>query len=106
MQCSVEGCRLAQWKDIRPWRPEFGREGKFLGVKKKSEAAMGGGARSAPVLHVKEPKKTGARSARTGGQDPLVCYSFLFFFSFVQSYVDVIVLKIYQCSCCDGIRQK
>jgi hypothetical protein len=35
---------------------------------------MGGGARSATVLHVKEPKKTGARSARarTRGQNPLV----------------------------------
>ncbi len=41
---------------------------------------MGGGARSAPVLNINEPKKTGARSARarTRGKNPLVydrCYS-------------------------------
>jgi len=41
---------------------------------RNSEAAMGGtGAPSAPVLRVKEPKKTVARSARlrTCGQNPL-----------------------------------
>ncbi len=39
-----------------------------------SEAAMGDGARSAPVGRGKEPKKTGARSARarTRGQNRLV----------------------------------
>jgi hypothetical protein len=51
---------VAQWKDtsIRPWRPEFGSEGKhlfleiddfyflFLG---SSEAAMGGGGAQRPV---------------------------------------------------------
>ena len=30
IQCSSVGCSLAQWKDIRPWRPEFGPEGKVL----------------------------------------------------------------------------
>jgi hypothetical protein len=42
-----------------PLRPQFGPEGKFSGVNKKQEAAMGGGrgARCAPVLHVNEPKK-------------------------------------------------
>ncbi len=50
---SSVGCSLAQWKDIRSWRPEFGPEGKhfvygnsfnfyFLG---SSEAAMGGAQR-------------------------------------------------------------
>jgi hypothetical protein len=26
--CSSVGCSLAHWKDIRPWRPNFGSEGK------------------------------------------------------------------------------
>jgi hypothetical protein len=57
-----------------PWRPEFGPEGKFWGVNKKQRSCDGQGARSAPVLHVNEPKKTGARSGRvrTRGQNPLV----------------------------------
>jgi hypothetical protein len=30
MQCSSVGCSLAQWKNILPWRPKFGPEGKDL----------------------------------------------------------------------------
>ncbi len=30
VQCSLVGCSLAQWKDISPWRPEFGPEGKHV----------------------------------------------------------------------------
>ncbi len=81
MQCSPEWCSLAQWKDIRPWRPEFGPEGMHCVSKififyfwGSSEAAMGGGGAQRPVCHVNEPNKTGARSARarTRGQNPLV----------------------------------
>jgi hypothetical protein len=49
-----------QWKNICPWRPE-------------AKLRWAGGAQR-PVGRGKEPKKTGARSARarTGGQNPLV----------------------------------
>ncbi len=52
---------------------EFDRFYLFLG---SSEAAMGGGARSAPFCMTMSPKKTGARSARarTRGQNPLVFF--------------------------------
>jgi hypothetical protein len=65
MQCSSVGCSLDQWKDRRPWRPEFGPEDKFWGVNKKQRSCDG---------RSNEPKKTGARSARarTRGQNPLV----------------------------------
>jgi hypothetical protein len=38
MQCSSEGCSLAQWKDIQPWRPE----GKFGGGGKKMQRSFDG----------------------------------------------------------------
>ena len=93
MQRSLEGCNrcgegrgilyfealVVQWKDIRPWRPEYGPEGKhfvsglFFYFGGCSEAAMGRGAQR-PVWGGNELKKTGARSAwaRTRGQNPLV----------------------------------
>ncbi len=95
MQHSLEGCdrwgeggggvfyfeaSVVQWKDIRPWRPEYGPEekhfvsGLFFYFGGCSEAAMdGGGAHSAP-FGVAMSSKTGARSARarTRGQNPLV----------------------------------
>jgi hypothetical protein len=94
VQSSLEGCdrwgegrgilyfeaSVVQWKDIRPWRPEFGPEGKhfvsglFFYFGACSEAAIGGGGAQRPVWNVNESKKTGARSARarTRGQNPLV----------------------------------
>jgi hypothetical protein len=75
MQCSSVGWSLAQWwKDIRPWRPKFGPEGKFWGVNKKQRSCNGQGGAKRPVWRGNEPKKTGARSARarTRGQNPLV----------------------------------
>ncbi len=89
-----------QWKNICPWRPEFGPEGRhfvsgnsfifILG----SEAAMGGGAQR-PFGRGKEPKKTGARSARarTRGQNPLVYYIF------IQGPLSVIFLSVILSSC-------
>jgi hypothetical protein len=83
---SLAGCSLAQWKYIRPWRPEYGPEGKhfvsglyfyFGGC---SEAAMDGGrGAQRPVWGGNELKKMGARSARarTRGQNPLVQYKCL-----------------------------
>jgi hypothetical protein len=76
-------CSLAQWKDLRPWRPEFGPEGKhfvsgnrlFLFLKnKKQRSCDGRGGAQRPFWRVNEPKKTGARSARarTRGQNTLV----------------------------------
>ncbi len=95
MQCSLEGCdrwgegrgalyfevSVVQWKDIRPWWPEYGPEGKhfvsglFFYFGGCSEAAMDGGrGAQRPVWGGNELKKTGARSAqaRTRGQNPLV----------------------------------
>jgi hypothetical protein len=76
VQCIPEWCSLAQWKDIRPWRPEFGPEGMHLffifgGAAKLRWAGRG---TQRPIWHVNEPNKTGARSARarTRGQNPLV----------------------------------
>ncbi len=74
---------VVQWKDIRPWRPKLGPEGKhfvsglFLYFGACSEAAMGGGGAQRPVCRVNEGK-TGARSARarTRGQNPLVYHIF------------------------------
>jgi hypothetical protein len=60
--CSSQGCSLAQWKDIRPWLPEFGPEGKHF-VSGNSLFLIFGGA--APVWRVYEPKKTGS-AQRTG----------------------------------------
>jgi hypothetical protein len=78
MQCSSGGCSLAQWKNIRPWRPELGPEGKFVSEIFHffyfwGEAARGGGAQRS-VWHVNVPKKTDERSARarTHGQNPLL----------------------------------
>jgi hypothetical protein len=59
VQCSSVRCSLAQWKDIRPWRPELGPEGKhfvsgnrlFLFLKNNKQRncdGWGGKARSAP----------------------------------------------------------
>jgi hypothetical protein len=69
---------------MRPWRPEFGPEGKhfvsgnrlFLFLKNKKQRSCdgrGGGAQR-PFFRVNEPRKTGARSARarTRGQNTLV----------------------------------
>jgi hypothetical protein len=70
---------VVQWKNMGPWRPEFGPEGRhfvsgnslFLYFWGSSEAAMGA---QRPVWHVNKPNKTGARSvrARTRGKNPLV----------------------------------
>jgi hypothetical protein len=94
VQRSLEGCdrwaegrgilyfeaSVVQWKDIRPWLPKYGPEGKhfvsgqFFYFGGCSEAAMGGGGAQRSVWRVNESKKTGARSARarTRGQNPLV----------------------------------
>jgi hypothetical protein len=73
---------MVQRKNICPWRPEFGPEGRhfvsgnslffILGGAAKLRWAGGGAQR--PVRGGDEPKKTGARSARarTRGQNPLV----------------------------------
>jgi hypothetical protein len=74
---------VVQWKDIRPWRPEFGPEGMhfvsgnsrfFFYFWGSSEAAMDGGGAQRPVGRGNRPNKTSARSARarTRGQNPLV----------------------------------
>ena len=64
---------VVQWKDIRPWRPEYGPEGKrfvsglFFYFGGCSEAAMGGGARSAPfgvALSSKRLVRAALRRAR------------------------------------------
>ncbi len=77
---------VVQWKDTRPWRPEYGPEGKhfvsglFFYLGGCSEAAMDGGrGAQRPVLGGNELKKTGARSARarTRGQNPLVNHIFI-----------------------------
>ncbi len=85
MQCSSVGCGLAQGKDIRPLRPEFGPEGKHF-VSGNSlffkflveQRSCDGRGRAASVWRVYEPKKTGARSARarTRGQNLLVYHIF------------------------------
>jgi hypothetical protein len=68
---------------MRPWRPEFGPEGKHFVSGNSLFSIFGGaaklrwgGGRAAPVGRVYEPKKTGACSARarTRGQIPLVKY--------------------------------
>ncbi len=85
MQRSLEGCdrwgegrgilyfeaSVAQWKDIRPWRPKYGPEGKhfvsglFFWGGGCREAAMGGGG-AAPVWRVNEPeRRVRARAAKT-----------------------------------------
>ncbi len=67
VQCSSVGCSLAQWKDIRPWRPEFGPEGKhfvsgnrlslFL-KNKKQRSCDGRGGRAAPLFgELMSPKR-------------------------------------------------
>jgi len=79
---------VAHWKEIRPWRPEFGPEGMhfvsgnslffyFLGMNKKQPCLEGREERSAP-FGVLMSQKTGARSARarTRGQNPLVILIF------------------------------
>ncbi len=43
MRCSSVGCSLAQWKNICPWRPEFGPEGKHF-VSGNSQFFIFGGA--------------------------------------------------------------
>jgi hypothetical protein len=76
---------VVQWKDIRPWRPEFGPEGMhfvsgnsrfflFLGEQRSCDGRGGGAQR--PVGRGNRPKKMSARSARarTRGQNPLVLY--------------------------------
>ncbi len=89
MQCSSLGCSLAQWKDKRPWRPEFGPEGKHFVSGNSLFYIFGGaaklrwGGRAAPVWRLYEPKKTGARSARarTRGQIPTsLSYIYLGYF--------------------------
>ena len=65
---------VVEWKDISPWRPEFGHEVKhflleivfFLRMIIRSSKATigGGGGAQRPVLRVNKPKKTGARNAR------------------------------------------
>ncbi len=66
MQCSSEGCSLAQWKDIHtPGGPSSGLMDNFWGVNKKQRSCDGRGARSAPVLHVKWAQKEGC-AQRTG----------------------------------------
>ncbi len=45
MQCSSVGCSLAQWKNIRPCRPEFGPKGKHF--VSGNSFFMGGGSREA-----------------------------------------------------------
>jgi hypothetical protein len=84
MQCSSVECSLAQWKNIRPRRPEFGPEGKhfvtgnsFLLFLVEQRSCDGGGGGAAPRWGGNEPKKTGACSAwaRTRGQNPLVLYN-------------------------------
>jgi hypothetical protein len=101
MQCSSLGCSLAQWKDKRPWRPEFGPEGKQFVSENSLFFIFGGaaklrwgGGRAAPVWRIYEAKKTGARSARarTRGQNPLVV-NILFVFS---CYLRKIILRILQ----------
>jgi hypothetical protein len=88
---SLEGCdgwggeyykaSVVQWIKIRPWRPEFGPEGKhfvtgnsyflFLGEQRSCD---GPGGAQRPVGRGNESKRTGARSARARkrGQNPLV----------------------------------
>ncbi len=68
-----------QWKNMGPWRPKIGPEGRqfvsgnsfFLYFWGSSEAARGA---QHPVWHVNKPNKSDARSARarTRGQTPLV----------------------------------
>ncbi len=77
VQRSLEGCdrwgegrgilyfeaSVVQWKDIHPWRPKYGPEGKhffsglFFYFRGCSEAAMGGGARSALFGVLMSPKR-------------------------------------------------
>ncbi len=83
VRCKV-GCRLAHWKDIRPWQSEFGPEGKhFVSGKLRLFIffILGGAANlqwagdaQRPVRHVNGPKKTSAHSARMHkrGRNPLV----------------------------------
>ncbi len=54
MQCSSVGCSLAQWKDIRPRRPEFGPEGEHFVSINSLFFILGGAAKL----------QWGARSAR------------------------------------------
>jgi hypothetical protein len=55
---------VVQWKDIRPWRPEYGPEGKhFVSGLFFYLRGWGRGAQR-PVSGGNELKKTGARSAR------------------------------------------
>jgi hypothetical protein len=58
---------------VQAIREAFGFWNIFLFLGKQRSCDGGGGAQR-PVLHVNEPKKTGARSARarTRGQNPLV----------------------------------
>jgi hypothetical protein len=82
MKCRSVGCSVAQWKNIRPWRPaSSGQKGSILFVEivdflfwRSSEALMGGEGAQRPVWGGYELKKTGARSARarTRGQNLLV----------------------------------
>ncbi len=83
MQRSSVGSSLTQLENIRPWRPEFGPEGRhfvsgnslFLYFWARSEAAMGGGGGAQrPVSGGYELKKMCARSvqARTRGKNLLV----------------------------------
>jgi hypothetical protein len=53
---------------------------------RSSEAAMGGGGARRPVLRGNERKKTGARSVRTRGQNPLVI---LYFVKFIATKMQV-----------------
>ncbi len=77
VQCSSEGCdrwvegrgilyfeaSVVQWREKRPWRPQYGTEGKhfvsglFFYFGGCSEAALGGGARSAPFGMAMRPKR-------------------------------------------------
>jgi len=75
-------------KNIRPWQPEFGPEGKHFVTGNSLFFVFGGaaklrwaGGRAAPIGRGNEPKKTGARSARarTRGQKPTSMIDFLKF---------------------------
>ncbi len=77
MQCSSVGCNLAQWKNIRPWRPDFGPEGqhfvsgnsRFFYFWEAAKMWWCAGGRAAPRLAWQWGPK---RRARTRGQNPLV----------------------------------
>jgi hypothetical protein len=84
---------IAQWKNIRPWRPEFRPEGKhfvsgdslLLSSGEQRNCDGGGGARSAPFGVAMSPKgRVSARAAKTHNSEDCSesCVKFLLRLSF------------------------